>query len=79
HNEFKPGCEKRFTTFYGLVAKSGLKTKNFILSFLQRWGLVNTNLRLEQIYGPQYRLTIKSSPGKGTFITFKIPDILCEP
>jgi hypothetical protein len=30
YNEFKPGCEKRFTTFYGFVAKSGLKTKNFI-------------------------------------------------
>ena len=42
-------------------------------------GLVNTNLRLEQIYGPEYRLTIKSSQGKGTFITFKIPDILNEP
>lgn len=41
-------------------------------------GLVNTNLRLEQIYGPEHRLTIKSSPGKGTFITFKIPDILFE-
>jgi two-component system sensor histidine kinase LytS len=41
-------------------------------------GLVNTNLRLEQIYGPEHRLTIKSRPDKGTFITFKIPDILFE-
>lgn len=38
-------------------------------------GLINTNLRLEQIYGPQHRLTIKSDPGKGTFIAFKIPKI----
>ena len=38
-------------------------------------GLINTNLRLEQIYGPQHKLTIKSDPGKGTFIAFKIPKI----
>lgn len=36
-------------------------------------GLVNTNLRLEQIYGPDYRLEIKSEPGNGTQISFKIP------
>ncbi len=41
-------------------------------------GLINTNLRLEQIYGPQHRLTIKSDPGKGTFITFKVPKISFE-
>jgi hypothetical protein len=38
YNKFKPGCEKRFTPFYGFVAKSGLKTKDFISNFLQRWG-----------------------------------------
>lgn len=41
-------------------------------------GLINTNLRLEQIYGPQHRLTIKSDPGKGTFIAFKVPKISFE-
>ena len=41
-------------------------------------GLVNTNLRLEQIYGPDYRLKIKSSPGNGMTIDFKIPDIFIE-
>lgn len=38
-------------------------------------GLVNTNLRLEQIYGPEHRLTIKSAPEKGTVIRFKIPEV----
>jgi two-component system sensor histidine kinase LytS len=41
-------------------------------------GLINTNLRLEQIYGPQHRLTIKSDPGKGTLITFNVPKISFE-
>jgi two-component system sensor histidine kinase LytS len=38
-------------------------------------GLINTNMRLEQIYGPQHRLSITSEPGKGTRIAFKIPKI----
>ena len=41
-------------------------------------GLVNTNLRLEQIYGPEHRLTIKSHPGRGTVVMFKIPEIFFE-
>ncbi|MFH2092986.1 MAG: histidine kinase, partial [Pseudomonadota bacterium] len=39
-------------------------------------GLINTNLRLEQIYGPDHRLFIKSRPGFGTIISFKIPSIV---
>jgi len=36
-------------------------------------GLVNTNLRLEQIYGPEHRLAIQSEPDKGTVVAFSIP------
>ncbi|MBW2095544.1 MAG: sensor histidine kinase [Deltaproteobacteria bacterium] len=36
-------------------------------------GLRNINQRLEKVYGPQYRLRIKSSPHKGTAIRMKIP------
>jgi two-component system sensor histidine kinase LytS len=36
-------------------------------------GLRNSNHRLEQIYGPQYKMDIKSRPDQGTSITFRIP------
>ena len=36
-------------------------------------GLRNCNHRLEQIYGPQYKMQILSAPDKGTRIAFKIP------
>lgn len=36
-------------------------------------GLSNVNERLKVIYGPQYALTIESSPGVGTNVKFSIP------
>jgi two-component system sensor histidine kinase LytS len=36
-------------------------------------GLRNVNLRLEQIYGPPYRLQIYSRPQRGTEITLNLP------
>ncbi|RLB13971.1 MAG: transcriptional regulator [Deltaproteobacteria bacterium] len=36
-------------------------------------GLRNINQRLERVYGPQYRLRIRSSPQKGTSVRMKIP------
>lgn len=36
-------------------------------------GLQNSNQRLEQIYGPQYRMQITSVPAEGTEICFHIP------
>lgn len=36
-------------------------------------GLRNINQRLEQVYGPQYRLRITSSPRKGTSVRMNIP------
>lgn len=38
-------------------------------------GLRNSNLRLEQIYGPEYAIEIVSSENKGTLISFRIPTI----
>lgn len=36
-------------------------------------GLINTHLRLKYIYGEQYGLIIKSTPGNGTTVSVKLP------
>ncbi|MFB5084247.1 histidine kinase [Symbiobacterium thermophilum] len=36
-------------------------------------GLTNVNERLISLYGPQYRLRIRSTPGRGTAIRLRIP------
>ena len=36
-------------------------------------GVRNCNQRLEQIYGPQHTLSISSRPGRGTLVSFSIP------
>lgn len=38
-------------------------------------GLRNSNCRLEQLYGPEYRMKILSKPGEGTSISFQIPTV----
>lgn len=37
-------------------------------------GLYNVNERLKRIYGPEYGLHLESEPGRGTTVTFEIPD-----
>lgn len=51
-----------------------LKRKN-LESHTEGVGLRNSNCRLEQIYGPEYTMEIVSSPGRGTSISFQIPEI----
>jgi sensor histidine kinase YesM len=36
-------------------------------------GVRNCNLRLLQLFGPDYRMSIDSRPGSGTRVEFRIP------
>ncbi|MBU4131132.1 MAG: hypothetical protein KKF12_09965, partial [Proteobacteria bacterium] len=51
-NEFKPGCEKRFATFYGCVAKSGLKNRELYFRFYATLGLSLTIIKISREYRP---------------------------
>lgn len=51
-----------------------LTVKNSMESRSQGIGVRNCMTRLEQIYGPQYTLDIKSRAGHGTTIEFNIPE-----
>lgn len=50
-------------------------SKNCVESRSQGIGVRNCLNRLEQIYGPQYTLDIRSTPGMGTDIRFRIPEV----
>jgi hypothetical protein len=39
-NEFKPGCEKRFATFYGCFSKSSLRKRGLYFRFFATLGYI---------------------------------------
>lgn len=52
-----------------------LTVKNSMDSHTQGIGVRNCMTRMEQIYGPQYTLNIKSTPERGTSVAFQIPEL----
>ena len=49
-----------------------------MIEFPNNLGLMNVNSRIKMKFGFRYGLSISSTLGKGTEVTIRIPDILCD-
>ena len=49
-----------------------------MIEFPHNLGLMNVNSRIKMKFGNRYGLRITSTVGKGTEVTIRIPDILCD-